>query len=75
VPRTIAAERPGATWAPELTSLTRDAVTEAHAFGLRVVPWTVNNPADMRRLIAWSVDGFCTDRPDTAFAVAHRSGT
>jgi glycerophosphoryl diester phosphodiesterase len=69
VPRTIAGERPAATWAPELGSLDRAAIDEAHALGLRVVPWTVNAPDDMRRMIAWGADGFCTDRPDIAFAV------
>ena len=69
VPRTIAAECTGATWAPEHESLTRSEVGEAHACGLRVVPWTVNDPADMRRLIAWGVDGFCTDRPDRAIEI------
>jgi glycerophosphoryl diester phosphodiesterase len=69
LPRTIAAERPASTWAPELGSFDRAAIDEAHALGLRVVPWTVNAPDAMRRMIEWGADGFCTDRPDTAFAV------
>lgn len=32
--------------------------------------WTVNDPADMRRLAAWGVDGWITDRPDLALQVA-----
>lgn len=51
-------------WAPRHTDLTEPLVAEAHALGLRVLPWTVNDPADMRRLLAWGVDGICTDRPD-----------
>jgi glycerophosphoryl diester phosphodiesterase len=54
------------TWAPAHVGLTPSALAAAHALGLRVVPWTVNAPADMRRLIAWGVDGICTDRPDLA---------
>jgi glycerophosphoryl diester phosphodiesterase len=34
-----------------------------------VVPWTVNAPARMRRLIGHGVDGLITDRPDLARAV------
>lgn len=69
VPRAIAAEAAGSTWAPEHVDLTDDAVHEAHALGLRVLPWTVNDPARMRTLIAWGVDGFITDRPDLGRAV------
>ncbi len=53
-------------WAPDHASLTQALVAEAHALGLRVLPWTVNAPADMARLIDWGVDGLCTDRPDLA---------
>ena len=54
------------TWAPFHGSLDRPSLDRAHALGLRVVPWTVNLPQDMARLIAWGVDGLCTDRPDLA---------
>jgi glycerophosphoryl diester phosphodiesterase len=71
VPAAVAAEaRAGqpvtwtAVWAPEHHGLTRELLAEAHALGLGVVPWTVNAPADMARLIGWGVDGMCSDRPD-----------
>ena len=31
---------------------------------LRLVPWTMNEPADLRRVIAWGVAGITTDYPD-----------
>jgi len=34
------------------------------ARGLRVIPWTVNDPADLARLVAWGVDGLISDYPD-----------
>jgi glycerophosphoryl diester phosphodiesterase len=54
----------GAVWSPYFGDLTREAVKEAQALGLKVVVWTVNNPADMRRVIEWGVDGVISDRPD-----------
>ena len=37
--------------------------------GIRVVPWTVNKPEAMRRLIEWGVDGLITDYPDRALEI------
>ena len=54
----------GAIWSPNQAELTAALVKEAHGLGLKVLPWTVNDPADMQRLIDWGVDGMITDRPD-----------
>lgn len=39
-------------------------VPALHALGIRVVPWTTNDPAKMRALIALGIDGLISDRPD-----------
>jgi glycerophosphoryl diester phosphodiesterase len=39
-------------------------IHEAHRRNLPVQVWTVDDAADMRRLLAWGVDGIQTDRPD-----------
>ncbi len=39
-------------------------VAAAHRIGLQVHVWTVNEVADMRRLLGWGVDGIMSDRPD-----------
>lgn len=43
----------------------------AHGAGVEVHVWTVNDPADMRRLVALGVDGIVTDRADVALATLH----
>ena len=40
-----------------------------HRAGLALQVWTVNEPADMQRLLDWGIDGLITDRPDLAVRV------
>ncbi len=39
-------------------------IARAHEMGIRVVVWTVDEPATMRSLLDMGVDGIITDRPD-----------
>ncbi len=48
--------------------VSRNFIRHAHRAGLKVKVWTVNNPADMRRLLEWGVDALISDRPDLAVA-------
>ena len=49
---------------PALASVDAELVQAAHAAGLVVHPYTVNDPADRQRLTALGVDGFFTDLPE-----------
>ena len=64
----------GAVWSPFFRNLTQETLAEAKALGLKVVPWTVNAPEDMARLIDLGVDGIITDRPDRLREVAAARG-
>jgi glycerophosphoryl diester phosphodiesterase len=54
----------GAIWSPNGGAVSEDLVKKAQAMGLKVLPWTINNPAEMDKLIGWGVDGIITDYPD-----------
>ena len=51
-------------WSPDFHALKRETVEEAHRLGIRVVVWTVNEPADIQRMIEWQLDGVISDYPD-----------
>jgi glycerophosphoryl diester phosphodiesterase len=46
-------------------------VRDVHRGGAHLHVWTVNDTADMERLLDWGVDGLVTDRPDRLAAVLH----
>jgi glycerophosphoryl diester phosphodiesterase len=49
---------------PRFPMVTEATVQWYHARGLRVNTWTVDEPAEMRRLVALGVDGIITNKPD-----------
>jgi len=63
VPRAVKAAG-GKIWAPNQGYLTQAMLSEAHTLGIAVIPWTVNDPAMMTKLIEMGVDGIISDRPD-----------
>jgi glycerophosphoryl diester phosphodiesterase len=49
-------------------------VSRAHGLGLRVIPWTINDPGAMRAQIAAGADGIITDYPTRLRAVMAELG-
>ena len=56
-------------FSPYWTWCTPDNVARAHELGLAVLPWTVNEVADLEAMKAAAVDGLVTDYPDRWTAV------
>ena len=50
-------------FSPDHQGLSHQLIEYAHALDMKVIPWTVNQPKDMQRLIDWGVDGLITDSP------------
>ncbi len=58
----------GTIWSPEFRDLDAAKLAEARALGLKVVVWTVNDPAQIAKLLDMGVDGIISDRPDLVLA-------
>ena len=61
-------------WSPNYGDIVAAQVEEAHSLGLKVIPWTVNDPAEMEKFIDMRVDGIITDRPDRLRDVLKKKG-
>jgi glycerophosphoryl diester phosphodiesterase len=66
------AEMGAAVWSPNQNLVSKPTLEQAHAAGLRVIPWTVNDPDEMESLIDLGVDGIITDRPDVLMSLLGR---
>ena len=53
-------------YSPEFKILTKEVVQYCRQLKIRVIPWTVNEPTDMKVLKGMGVNGFITDYPDRA---------
>ncbi len=64
----------GAVWSPHFGDLDEAKIKEAHALGLKVIVWTVNNAKDIQRMLDLGVDGIISDYPDRAAEVMRHAG-
>ena len=58
--------------APRHDGLTRAAVERFQQRGIAVIPWTVNKPSAIERMISWGVDGIISDYPDRVLEILDR---
>ena len=58
----------GKIWSPDFQSVTPEKLAAARKWNMWVTVWTVNEPADIARMIALGVDGMASDYPDRVLA-------
>ncbi len=73
-PADLARQADAAVYCPGFAFLDAALVRQAHAAGVRVIPWTVNRLEEWRRLLDWGVDGLTTDFPDQLAAFLESRG-
>lgn len=64
----------GRIWSSFHGDLDAAQVKEAQGLGLTVLAWTVNDPAQIARMLDLGVDGIVTDRPDRVRDEMRRRG-
>jgi glycerophosphoryl diester phosphodiesterase len=62
----------GKIWSPNFQDLDPGALAVARALGVKVIPWTVNEPAEIARMLAMELDGIISDYPDRVRAQLKR---
>jgi glycerophosphoryl diester phosphodiesterase len=53
-----------AIYSPYYETLNKNQIDDLHKLNIKVIPWTVNDHKDMRKLIDMGVDGIITDYPN-----------
>ena len=64
----------GRIWSPNLKDLTQRKLSIARSLGLRIVAWTVNDPADIATALDIGLDGVISDYPERVLAELKRRG-
>ena len=64
----------GRIWSPSFQDVTQRKMTIAKSLGLKIVVWTVSEPADIARMLDTSIDGIISDYPDRVLAELKRRG-
>jgi glycerophosphoryl diester phosphodiesterase len=73
-PAQVARAAGAAVYCPSYRFLDEGVVRHLRAEGIRVLPWTVNDPQAWERLLGWGVDGITTDFPDQLAEFLRRRG-
>ena len=63
-PPEMVAKNGGDVWSSNHLDLSEPWIREAHALGLEVYAWTVNEESDIEKMAGWGVDAITTDYPE-----------
>lgn len=53
-----------AIYSPNQSLVDKDLISQCHEKGMKIIPWTVNDKKEIKKLIRMKVDGIITDYPD-----------
>jgi glycerophosphoryl diester phosphodiesterase len=59
---------------PQCGLVRQDMILQIKAVGKKILVWTVNLPAEMKRFAEWGVDGIISDSPEQLVATLVRRG-
>lgn len=56
-------------YSPDFNLINQDSVRRLQSKGIQVIPWTVNEVEDIKRVLSFGVDGIISDYPDRVLQV------
>jgi glycerophosphoryl diester phosphodiesterase len=56
-------------YSPDFHLVTKELIADCHKRSIKVIPWTVNEKADIRKMIELGVDGIISDYPDRVIKI------
>ncbi len=64
----------GKIWSPDFERVSAAKLAQARKLGMKVTVWTVNEPADIARMVEAGVDGMASDYPDRVIDLLGKRG-
>ena len=59
-------------WSPHYNVISQTNVAYCHALGIKVVPWTVDEPKDIERMVHCNVDAIISNYPDRLISIVRK---
>lgn len=59
-------------WSPHYSVVSQTNVAYCHALGIKVVPWTVDDPKEIERMVRCGVDAIISNYPDRLITIVRK---